>query len=100
MSATDFGDHVKSSHIPGSRPDRPPEAKLAELDLFLAQLDASAAPTCAAVRTALFPGVCGGSAIDKMPGRRVDVLLALGMVLLGVATFVALIGFIALCDRV
>lgn len=28
------------------------------------------------------------------------VSLALGMVLLGVATFVALIGFIELCDRV
>jgi hypothetical protein len=33
-------------------------------------------------------------------GRRCDVLLAFGMVLLGVATFVALIGFISLCDRV
>jgi hypothetical protein len=33
-------------------------------------------------------------------GRRTDVLLAFAMVLLGVATFVALIVFIALCDRV
>lgn len=29
-----------------------------------------------------------------------EVLLALGMVLLGVATFVVLLGFIELCDRV
>jgi hypothetical protein len=38
--------------------------------------------------------------MNRVLGRRVDVLLAVGMVLLGVATFVALIGFIALCDRV
>jgi hypothetical protein len=32
--------------------------------------------------------------------RRGGVMLGLGMVLLGLATFAAMIGFIALCDRV
>jgi hypothetical protein len=41
-----------------------------------------------------------GAAMTKVHGRRVDVLLAVGMVLLGLATFGALAGFIALCDRV
>jgi hypothetical protein len=34
-----------------------------------------------------------------VPGRRSRVLL-LGMILLGLATFAAMIGFVALCDRV
>ena len=36
-------------------------------------------------------------ACDRL--EEADVLLALGMVALGIATFVALIGFVELCDR-
>jgi hypothetical protein len=35
-----------------------------------------------------------------VPGRRCEVLLAFGMVVLAIATFAAMVGFITLCDRV
>jgi hypothetical protein len=34
------------------------------------------------------------------PARRSDVLLAAGMVVLALAAFAAMIGFVELCDRV
>jgi hypothetical protein len=42
----------------------------------------------------------GADAADFHEGGRECTMLALGMVLLGLATFAAMIGFIALCDRV
>jgi hypothetical protein len=35
-----------------------------------------------------------------VPGRRCDVLLAFEMVVLGLATFAAMMAFVKLCDRV
>ncbi len=55
--------------------------------------------TCSATRTPPSSGWCGGSATRRVPGRRCDVLL-LGMIVLGLATFVAMLAFVTLCDRV